>query len=43
MRALNLMLALLQPSGSQDCDSDGEASKSTKRRISFTPDPSKGK
>nr|XP_046260457.1 potassium voltage-gated channel subfamily H member 7 isoform X1 [Scatophagus argus] len=31
-----------KPSSSQDCDSDGEASKSTKRRISFTPDLSKG-
>lgn len=37
------MLTLLQPSSSQDCDSDGEAPKSTKRRISFTPDVPKGK
>lgn len=36
-------MTLLQPSSSQDCDSDGEATKSTKRRISFTPDVSKGK
>lgn len=37
------MLPLLQPSGSQGGDSGGEASKSIKRRISFTPDVSKGK
>ncbi|XP_029386667.1 voltage-gated inwardly rectifying potassium channel KCNH7 [Echeneis naucrates] len=29
-------------SSSQDCDSDGEGTKSIKRRISFTPDLSKG-
>ncbi|XP_042350596.1 potassium voltage-gated channel subfamily H member 7-like [Plectropomus leopardus] len=31
-----------KPSGSQGGDSDGEGSKSIKRRISFTPDVSKG-
>ncbi|GLD52081.1 potassium voltage-gated channel subfamily H member 7 isoform X1 [Lates japonicus] len=31
-----------KPSGSQDCDSDGEGKKNIKRRISFTPDVSKG-
>lgn len=36
------MLTLLQPTSSHDCDSDGEAAKSTKRRISFTPDLSEG-
>lgn len=29
---------MLQPSSSQGCDSDGEGTKSVKRRISFTPD-----
>ncbi|XP_073329823.1 voltage-gated inwardly rectifying potassium channel KCNH7-like [Pagrus major] len=38
----NLRDESAKPSGSQDCDSDGEASKSTKRRISFTQDLSKG-
>ncbi|XP_049904667.1 potassium voltage-gated channel subfamily H member 7-like [Epinephelus moara] len=33
---------ILVPSGSQGGDSDGEGSKSIKRRISFTPDVSKG-
>ncbi|KAF0026472.1 hypothetical protein F2P81_021209 [Scophthalmus maximus] len=31
-----------QPSGSQDCDSDGEGPQTMKRRISFPPDVSKG-
>lgn len=36
------MLTLLQPTSSQDCDSNDEAAESTKRRISFTPDLPKG-
>ncbi|XP_035532615.1 potassium voltage-gated channel subfamily H member 7-like [Morone saxatilis] len=38
----NLRDESAKPSSSQDCDSDGEGTKSTKRRISFTPDVSKG-
>ncbi|XP_076602469.1 voltage-gated inwardly rectifying potassium channel KCNH7 isoform X1 [Chaetodon auriga] len=37
----NLRDESVKPSGSQDCESNGEATKSTKRRISFTPDLSK--
>ncbi|CAB1459417.1 unnamed protein product [Pleuronectes platessa] len=38
----NLRDEAVQASGSQDCESDGEATKSIKRRISFTPDLSTG-
>ncbi|XP_075895858.1 voltage-gated inwardly rectifying potassium channel KCNH7 isoform X2 [Nelusetta ayraudi] len=38
----NLRDESAKASGSQDGDSDGEAPQSTKRRISFTPDVSKG-
>ncbi|XP_065818463.1 potassium voltage-gated channel subfamily H member 7 [Labrus bergylta] len=38
----NLRDESAKPSSSQDCDSDDEGTKSMKRRISFTPDPTKG-